>query len=107
MARASVTSPPTDELYLIQGEMPETRDVEDARQWVTIYRELATFAERTLNRLRSGEDNRQAVALVSHDADERSAGCSSASTSGSIACGNWPDSISMFAAACSAMPAGT
>src|SRR6059058_924194 len=72
MARASVTSPPTDELYLIQGEMPETRDVEDARQWVTIYRELATFAERTLNRLRNGEDNRQAVALVSHDADERS-----------------------------------
>src|SRR5947199_9664889 len=72
MARASVTMPPTDELYLIQGEMPDTRDVEDARQWVTIYRELATFAERTLNRLRNGEDNRQAVALVSHDADERS-----------------------------------
>ena len=67
MARASVTIPPTDELYLIQGEMPETRDVEDARQWVTIYRELATFAERTLNRLRNGEDNHQAVALISHD----------------------------------------
>ena len=31
MARASVTIPPTDELYLIQGEMPDTRDVEDAR----------------------------------------------------------------------------
>ncbi|TME77396.1 MAG: winged helix-turn-helix transcriptional regulator [Chloroflexi bacterium] len=72
MARASVTIPPTDELYLIQGEMPDTRDVEDARQWVTIYRELATFAERTLNRLRSGEDNHQAVALISRDADERS-----------------------------------
>ena len=71
MARAFVTSAPTSELYLIQGEQPETRDVEDARQWVTIYRELATFAERTLNRLRSGEGNGQAVAL-SHDADERS-----------------------------------
>src|SRR5881398_660271 len=72
MARAFVTSAPTSELYLIQGEQPETRDVEDARQWVTIYRELATFAERTLNRLRNGEDNHQAVALLSHDADERS-----------------------------------
>src|SRR2546428_13533332 len=71
MARVFATSPPTGELYLIQGEQPETRDVEDARQWVTIYRELATFAERTLNRLRSGEGNGQAVAL-SHDADERS-----------------------------------
>ena len=72
MARAFVTSPPSGELYLIQGEQPDTRDVEDARQWVTIYRELATFAERTLNRLRNGEDNHQAVALISHDADERS-----------------------------------
>src|SRR2546422_9795339 len=71
MARAFVTSPPSGELYLIQGEQPDTRDVEDARQWVTIYRELATFAERTLNRLRTGEGNGQAVAL-SHDADERS-----------------------------------
>src|SRR2546425_1807126 len=71
MARAFVTSPLAGELYLIQGEQPDTRDVEDARQWVTIYRELATFAERTLNRLRSGEPNGQAVAL-SHDADERS-----------------------------------
>ena len=71
MARAFVTSPPSGELYLIQGEQPDTRDVEDARQWVTIYRELATFAERTLNRLRSGDGNGQAVAL-SHDADERS-----------------------------------
>src|SRR5213592_2727883 len=72
MALAFVTSPPSGELYLIQGEQPDTRDVEDARQWVTIYRELASFAERTLNRLRSGEDNHQAVALISRDADERS-----------------------------------
>src|SRR5207253_1433001 len=69
MARAFVTSAPTSELYLIQGEQPDTRDVEDARQWVTIYRELATFAERTLNRLRSGEGNGQAVAL-SHAAGQ-------------------------------------
>jgi DNA-binding response OmpR family regulator len=40
------------ELYLIEGEVPDTNDLDDARQWVTIYRELVTFADRTLARLR-------------------------------------------------------
>jgi hypothetical protein len=52
MARANMPSQPLTELYLIQGEMPDTRDLDDARQWVTIYRELVTFADRTLSRLR-------------------------------------------------------
>lgn len=52
MARVSTPTQSMTELYLIQGEMPETRDLDDARQWVTIYRELVTFADRTLNRLR-------------------------------------------------------
>jgi DNA-binding response OmpR family regulator len=52
MARASLPSPPITGLYLIQGEVPDTYDLDDARQWVTIDRELVTFAERTLNRLR-------------------------------------------------------
>jgi DNA-binding response OmpR family regulator len=54
------------ELYLIQGEMPDTRDLDDARQWVTIYRELVTFADRTLNRLR-----REAGSNTESGADER------------------------------------
>src|SRR3989442_3633017 len=52
MAQVSMPSHSMTELYLIQGEVPETRDLDDARQWVTIYRELVTFADRTLNRLR-------------------------------------------------------
>src|SRR3981189_1595543 len=52
MARVNTPSQPMTELYLIQGEVPDTRDLDDARQWVTIYRELVTFADRTLNRLR-------------------------------------------------------
>src|ERR1700737_5266872 len=52
MAPVSTPTPSMTELYLIQGEMPDTRDLDDARQWVTIYRELVTFADRTLNRLR-------------------------------------------------------
>src|SRR2546426_9152637 len=71
MARPLVRRPRTGGLSLTRGERPDPRDVGAARQWVTTYRELATFAERTLNRLRTGEGNGQAVAL-SHDADERS-----------------------------------
>jgi len=52
MARVSMPSQSMTELYLIQGEVPDTTDLDDARQWVTIYRELVTFADRTLNRLR-------------------------------------------------------
>jgi DNA-binding response OmpR family regulator len=54
------------ELYLIQGEVPDTHDLDDARQWVTIYRELVTFADRTLNRVR-----REGGGNVATDADER------------------------------------
>jgi DNA-binding response OmpR family regulator len=52
MARVGLPTQPVTELYLIQGEVPGTHDLDDARQWVTIYRELVTFADRTLNRLR-------------------------------------------------------
>ena len=48
---ARLAAPAETELYLIPGEMPETDDPEDARQWVTIYRELVAFAERSLARL--------------------------------------------------------
>ena len=61
MARVNVSPGPVAEPYLLPGEVPETRDLEDARQWVSIYRELVTFSERTLNRLHSGGG----------DADER------------------------------------
>lgn len=60
-ARMSISSLAPPDLYLLPGEVPETRDLEDARQWVSIYRELVTFSERTLNRLRKG----------SSDTDER------------------------------------
>jgi DNA-binding response OmpR family regulator len=53
MVRAIAQTEAEGELYLIQGEFPDTDDPEDARQWVTIYRELLTFAERTLNRIRT------------------------------------------------------
>src|SRR5260370_41447926 len=66
MVRASMPSQPIAELYLIQGEVPDTRDLDDARQWVTIYRELVTFADRTLARLR-----RDGAGKASDDADER------------------------------------
>jgi hypothetical protein len=54
MARVNVSSGPVVEAYLLPGEIPETLDLEDARQWVSIYRELVTFSERTLGRLRNG-----------------------------------------------------
>lgn len=72
MARVSVPSPSVTELYLIQGEVTETRDLDDARQWVTIYRELVTFAERTLGRLRrEAGGNLQADRSPASDADQR------------------------------------
>lgn len=72
MARASTPSVPVTELYLIQGEVPDTNDLDDARQWVTIYRELVTFADRTLNRLRrEAGANRDADGSEPSDADER------------------------------------
>jgi len=61
MGRLGVSRPSVVDLYLLPGEVPETRDREDARQWVSIYRELVTFSERTLTRLRNGGS----------DADER------------------------------------
>src|SRR4030088_855386 len=72
MARASAPAPPITELYLIQGEVPDTNDLDDARQWVTIYRELVTFADRTLSRLRREAGSTiGAAGLNSSDADER------------------------------------
>jgi Transcriptional regulatory protein, C terminal len=62
MARVNLASGRAVESYLLPGEVPETRDPEDARQWVSIYRELVTFSERTLGRLRNGGGG---------DADER------------------------------------
>jgi hypothetical protein len=71
MARATIEASPS-ELYLIPGEVPESQDPEDARQWVTIYRELVSFAERTLNRLRNEAANSNTLtASGSTDADER------------------------------------
>ena len=71
MARVGMPVQPITELYLIQGEMPDTRDLDDARQWVTIYRELVTFGDRTLNRLRrEGVGNRDVDGTKS-DADVR------------------------------------
>ena len=55
MARATIST--AGDLYLIPGEQPDTDDPEDARQWITIYRELVSFAERTLIRIRNGESN--------------------------------------------------
>lgn len=70
MARASIPTEAPSDLYLIPGEAPDTNDVEDARQWITIYRELVTFSERALGRMRretaaTGSVSRRA------DADER------------------------------------
>ena len=70
MARATVVRPQT-ELYLIPGELPSTDDPEDARQWVTIYRELVTFSERTLNRLRQDAGRVRPTGTESNDADQR------------------------------------
>jgi len=72
MARVSTRDQPITELYLIQGEVPDTNDLDDARQWVTIYRELVTFADRTLKRLRrDGGSNGDADGLRASNADER------------------------------------
>src|SRR2546423_15012004 len=75
MARVNTPSQPMTELYLIQGEMSDTRDLDDARQWVTIYRELVTFADRTLSRLRRGKGGHMgADRSKARDAGERGGG---------------------------------
>src|SRR5258708_40132834 len=66
MARLSISSDPVADLYLLPGEMPETRDLEDARQWVSIYRELVSFSERTLNRVRNGGGDADERVMESH-----------------------------------------
>ena len=72
MARVTLPAKPVTELYLIQGELPETRDLDDARQWVTIYRELVTFADRTLHRLRRvAGGNIDAGGAVASGTDQR------------------------------------
>lgn len=50
MARMQPSTAATD-AYFIEGEILDSNDPEDARQWVTIYRELVSFAERTLRRM--------------------------------------------------------
>ena len=69
MANAMIA--PATDFYLIPGEMPESEDPEDARQWVTIYRELVAFAERSLIRLRSEAANGHALGSRHGDADVR------------------------------------
>lgn len=69
MARATIAGPLT-EVYLIPGEVPDSDDPEDARQWVTIYRELVSFAERSLNRLRSQAQVRNTIGSGPSDADQ-------------------------------------
>jgi DNA-binding response OmpR family regulator len=51
--------------------VPDTQDLDDARQWVTIYRELVTFADRTLSRLRRQVGNVDGGGLETSDADLR------------------------------------
>src|SRR2546430_16165434 len=52
--------------------MPDTRDLDDARQWVTIYRELVTFADGSESRLgRRKGGNMEADGSNASDADER------------------------------------
>jgi DNA-binding response OmpR family regulator len=66
MARLSISGSPPSDLYLLPGEVPETRDLEDARQWVSIYRELVAFSERTLSRLRSGGGHADERVMETH-----------------------------------------
>jgi DNA-binding response OmpR family regulator len=70
MGRATVSEASPSDLYLIPGEVSDTHDVEDARQWVTIYRELVTFAERTLSRL-ADRRGLSGLAASGSDADAR------------------------------------
>jgi DNA-binding response OmpR family regulator len=69
MAHAIISSPVSD-LYLVPGEQADTDDPEDARQWVTIYRELVTFTDRTLARIRNEASNGHKL-TDSSDADQR------------------------------------
>ena len=66
---ALATSP---DLKLIPGELADSDDPQDARQWMTIYRELVSFAERSLDRLLVERSNHHASPLIAGDADQRS-----------------------------------
>jgi hypothetical protein len=66
MAQVSVSNHPVSDLHLLPGEVPETRDLEDVRQWVSIYRELVSFSERTLSRLRSGGADADELVMEMH-----------------------------------------
>lgn len=70
MAQA-VAPASTSNLHLIPGEMPDSDDPEDARQWLTIYRELVAFAERSLTRLRAEAQNAASLDSARGDADAR------------------------------------
>ena len=49
MARANVSSGPLGDLYLLPGEIPETRDLEDARQWIAANVFLEFFDDTVLD----------------------------------------------------------
>lgn len=70
MARA-IASPELSAAYLIPGELSTSDDPEDARQWVTIYRELVSFSERMLKRMRSDSPNGDPASGAASDADQR------------------------------------
>src|SRR5207248_731340 len=72
MARVNTPSQPMTELYLIPGEDAEHRGPDGARQLVTNYRELVTFGDRALRRLRREKGgNMEADGSNASDADER------------------------------------
>src|SRR5207237_8578238 len=59
-------------LYPIPGGAPDPRDGDAVRQWVTLSRELVTFADRALSRLRREKGgNMEADGSNASDADER------------------------------------
>ena len=70
MARA-ISPTEINGAYLIPGELPTSDDPEDARQWVTIYRELVSFSERMLKRMRSDSSNGDPASNAASDADQR------------------------------------
>lgn len=57
--------------FLIPGEVLESDDPQDARQWMAIYRELDAFLQRTLQRVRADAQDSNGSSLPASDADQR------------------------------------
>ena len=70
MVRLAASVPPADP-DLISGEIPDRGDFHDARHWIAVYRELTSFAQRTLDRLRAEDEPGQGLTLSPGDADQR------------------------------------